>query len=207
MELYVDDRKVEPGAPPEARLGELLDIVKWRTGEIGRLIVNIACDGIDITGEHFAEMLAKPVASFTRIDMHTADPAELVIAALDTDAKLLDASEQAAQQVVDLLAQGKTGTAMPRLAECCQAWLQVHEGICNAIAMLNVDPETLDLGGKDLPLMMAEPLEQLKQLKESVEANDHVLLSDILTYEFPGAISAWRTLIGAVAARSGNKDA
>jgi len=202
MELFVDDRKLEPGTPPDARLGELLDVVKRRTGEIGRLIVSIACDGIDITGERFAEILAKPVASFERIDMHTAEPAVLVVEALDTASRLLDASEQAAGQVVDLLAQGKSATAMPRLAECCQAWLQVHEGICNAIAMLDLDPDLLDLGGKNLLLIMAEPLEQLKQLKESVEANDHVLLSDILTYEFPEAISAWRTLIQAVAAHT-----
>ena len=48
---------------------------------------------------------------------------------------------------------------------------------------------------------MAEPLERLQQLTETVEAQDHVLLGDILTYEFPGAISSWRTLIDAVAAR------
>jgi len=65
--------------------------------------------------------------------------------------------------------------------------------------MRNLDPETLDLDGKRLPVVLAEPLEKLKQLKETIEAGDHVLLSDILTYEFPDALKGWRTLIQAVA--------
>jgi len=201
MELYVDDCRTDPGVGPSAPLSDVVDAVKERSVERRRLIVSIACDGMDVTGQGFADKLAQPAEGYGRIDMHTAEPEALVQEALVTAGRLLDASEQAIAQVVEMLAQGKAGVALPRLAECCQAWLQVHEGICNAIAVLDIDPEGLELDGRALPELMAEPLERLQQLKETVEAQDHVLLGDILTYEFPGAISSWRTLIDAVAAR------
>jgi hypothetical protein len=200
MQLYVDDRRTETESAGTARLSQLLDEIKRRSGSVGRTIVAIACDGIDITGETFASTLAKPVADFQRIDMHTAEPQVLVAQALATAEELLNASHQATQEAVELLAQGKSSAALPRLAECCQAWLKIHEGITNAIAMLNIDPAGLEAGGRKLPALMTEPLDRLRQLRDALTAGDHVLLGDMLTYEFPGAISAWRTLIRAVAA-------
>lgn len=201
MELYVDDCRTDAGVASGAPLSELVNAIKQQMTDTSRLIVNIACDGVDITGKHFAERLAQPVSDFARIDMHTAEPEALVEDALATANRLLTSSEEALTQVVDLLAQGKAGTALPRLAECCQAWLQVHEGVCNAIAILDIDPASVTLAGRSLPQLLAEPLDRLQQLKETVEAQDHVLLGDVLTYEFPGAIAAWRTVIEAVSAR------
>jgi len=200
MELYVDDRRTDVQTPADARFRDVLEAVKVLTGTLGRMIVGITCDGIDVTGAGFAATLEQPAAHFARVDMHTADPAELVSQALSTAGELLDASEAALGQVVDQLALGKAGLALPRLAECCQAWLQVHEGICNAMIMRNLDLEALEVGGKRLGVVLAEPLEKLKQLKDAVQSGDHVLLSDILNYEFPSAMNTWRALIDAVGA-------
>lgn len=198
MELFVDDQRTEASTAEDANLSVLLEEVKRGTVADNRLIVGISCDGQEVTGDKFAETLATPISEFSRIDMHTAEPARLVGDALNVARGILDASEQAAQQVVDLLAQGKSSTALPQLADCCRAWLQVHEGICNAIAMLNIDPDTLDVAGESMPALMAEPLERLRMLKETIEAGDHVLLGDILTYEFPEALAVWRKMIDAI---------
>lgn len=207
MELYIDDQRTEATTAPDATFAELLEQMKRRSLEAGRIVVGISCDGVDVTGDKFAATLAAPVSDFARVDMQTANPVQLVGDALGTARELLDASEEASQQIVDLLAQGKSTTALPQLAECCKAWLQVHEGICNAIGMLNIDPDHLDVGGQSMPSMMTGPLERLRMLKDTIEAGDHVLLGDILTYEFPDALTAWRQMIDAVSRTASERSA
>jgi hypothetical protein len=195
VDLYVDDRRMALGVAADATFADALAELKQTLASDGRMIVSIHCDGIDITGPAFAESLARPVNALGRVDMQTADPVALVGEALTTADELLDTSQQSAQEVVDLLAQGKSESALPQLSGCCQAWLQVHEGICNAIAMLRLDPNTLMIGERSLTVVMEEPADRLRQLKETLEAGDLVLLADILTYEFPDAINAWRDML------------
>jgi hypothetical protein len=205
VEIYLDDCRADTATGADASLSDLLDEMKQRAFSAGRLIVAITCDGIDVAGPHLAETLQRSVTAFERIEMQTADPASLVTEALETARLLLNESDRAAQQVVDLLTQGKTSTALPQLAECCRAWSQVHEAICNAVTMLRIDPDKLIVGDRTMPEVLIGPLEKLKTLKESLEAGDHVLVGDLLTYEFPEAMTAWRMLIDAVAGEAGNK--
>ncbi len=198
MEVYLDDHKTEISTPTDAAVKDLLAELKDRAGASGRMIVGIQCDGLDVTGDAFAETLAAPVNAFARIEMQTAEPHHLVTEALALAEQLLEASTEQASGVVDLIALGKADEALPKLGECCNAWLQVNQGVCNAVSMLHLDPGAVTVGEKTLPELMAVPADQLKQLKDVIEAGDFVLLSDILTYEFPEAIESWRQMIAAV---------
>ena len=198
MELYLDDRKTDAGCAPDASLGQLLADIKGRLDADGRIIVGVTCDGIDVCGDDFVEALKKPVAEYTRVDMHSAEPRELVREALNMAEQLLDATRGATGQIVDEIACGNVKEALPKLGECCRVWAQTNEGVCNAAAMLQIDVEKFCVGSQPLKDVLSIPVEHLTQLKEVVEAQDYVLLSDVLTYEFPEAINAWRSAIGAL---------
>ena len=201
MELYLDDQKTETGTNSEATLAEVLNEIKQRLGSAGRIVVDIRCDGTDVTGAEFQETLAQPSSTFTRIDMHSADTRNLVAEALETAGTLLDESTRAAAEVVDLLSAGNVTEALPKLAECCRSWGQVHEGIYNSVVMLGLDVATFTVEGQSLPQILAVPNDQLRQLKEVIEAKDFVLLSDILSYEFSEAIDSWRKIKDALKER------
>ena len=198
MDFYLDDSKTEVTATEDAALGELIKEIKARLSASGRILVGIQCDGIDVTGGGFGEALTKPVGTHRRIDLQSADPRKLVVEALRTAGEVLDSAGQASAEIVDLLSQGDIEKAMPKLGECCQAWAQVHEGVCNSIAMLGIDADTFKVEGRTLPELMAAPCEHLQQIKEVIVAKDFVLLADILNYEFPEAVMSWRKIIDAL---------
>jgi len=202
VDIYLDDCKAETATAADAALGDLVREVKARLEVSGRILVGIQCDGIDVTGESFGDVLTKAVGAHQRIDMQSADPQALVTEALGTTRELLDVSRQTCGDVVDLLSQGDIESAMPKLGECCQAWAQVHQSICNSVAMLGLDAESVQLEDKSLPELLQVPHAQLEQIKEVVIARDFVLLSDILTYEFSEATQAWEKAIDALSNRA-----
>ncbi len=200
MNLFVDNHKTDTGLAPDAALSEVLGHFKQQAEADGRIIVGVVCDGIDVSGDEFAEAMARPGSDYTRVDLHTARPDELVRVALSTAGQLLDASAAASTEIAEHLSCGRTHEALPRLSECCRAWAQVNEGVRNAAAMLGIDAESFRIDGQPIAKVLSVPLDQLKQIKEVIEASDFVLLSDILNYEFGDALDAWRKVIDALAA-------
>jgi len=195
VELFLDDRKTEVALAPHAPLHELLAETKKRLAETGRLIVGIQCEGLDITGDGFGQALGEPLSSYGRIDMQSAEPARLIAEATDTSTRLLDETERTTAEIAEQLARGEAQDSLPKLAQCCQAWLQIHEGICNSAHMLGVKPDTHEIDGATLGEMMATPIAQLTQIKEAIEAQDYVLLADMLTYEFSESVTVWRKIL------------
>ncbi len=77
--------------------------------------------------------------------------------------------------------------------------------IGNAVAMLEIDADELEIGQRTLTEALNLPTDLLRQLKEVVEAKDFVLLSDILSYEFSEAIDSWRAVTEKLMAIAGDK--
>ena len=114
--------------------------------------------------------------------------------------ELLDAAAAESTAIVDGFARGDVRTALPKLGECCQTWSQVHLAICNSVSMLHLDPSRLEVDGRPLVETLRVPFDHLQHIKKVLEDRDFVLLSDILTYEFPEALAAWRKTIEALTA-------
>jgi len=194
MEIYLDDRPYSPQSEGMS-LGTLLDDVKEALTADGRIVVGIHCDGIDVTTEEFDAQLEQPINLFDRIELKSADPQTLMADALDHAFELLAESEQTSLEVVDLLGAGQSEAALNRLGTCCTAWIQIHQGICQVIAMLNLDVEQFKAGGKTLDELLGQPIQQLGEIKNAVESQDLVTLADMISYEFPESIACWRTII------------
>lgn len=198
MEIFLDEHRTECTFSADASLAELVSEIKSKLGALGRILVGIECDGIDITGDGFAATMRTPLAGHARIDLRSADPKVLISDAMATARKLLDATEESASEIVSLLSQGDIAKALHKLGECCNGWLQVHQGVCNSIAMLGIDPAAMTVDGESLSAILAVPCQQLQEIKNVVIANDYVLLSDILTYEFSKSVQCWRTILDAL---------
>lgn len=198
MDIYLDDNRAALAATAEMTLGELVAATKQDLSARGRMLVGIVCDGLDVTGEGFAQQLQQPLSAFSRVDLQSADPTELAAEGLRTAGALLDATEEAIPEIVQEIAEGKLAEAMPKLGECCQAWLQVHEGICNVTTLRGIDPHKFVVDGGAMMAQLNVPADRLKQLRDALEAKDFVLVSDVLTYEFGEAIASWRALLAAL---------
>jgi len=205
LELYVDDQKTELNVAPEQPLDVVLENIKERVGGKGRMIVSIVCDGIDIADEELAGTLQQPASDFKRVEMHSADPSELVLDALTQAEILLDHTSTSATEIVEHLTCGNHAKAMPLLSSCCQAWLQVHGGIANALATLHIDADSILVDEEPMTNVLAAPIRMLNDIRESIAAKDFVLLSDILNYELEEAIDGWRGIIKSIRDSAANQ--
>ncbi len=198
MNVYIDDVEANISTNAEQVLDDVLQAAREQVNEAGRMIVGLICDGINVADEELAETLQKPQSDFQRVDLQSADPVELVREALAQAEQLLDETARSAKGIVEQLTCGNTAEAMPILSSCCQAWLEIHGGVANAMNALRIDPNTMDVGGKPIVEVLGEPIRVLNDIKEAVTARDFVLLSDILSYEFEETAEAWRSIIEAI---------
>ena len=196
--IHVDEQAFETQLTPANTIGELIDEVRAGLGGGKRLVVGIHADGLDIAGEGYAKTLDKPLASYGRYDFVTSDPQRVVRDALTECAPVLADAAARRAEAVDLLTKGDNGAGIAALGECCRAWQQVHEAICNAIGLLGLDPGALGLPEGPLSAVLGGTRDQLAQVHEALQAQDFVLLSDILQYEFEPIIENWRAAIDAI---------
>ncbi len=61
--------------------------------------------------------------------------------------------------------------------------------------LLGVDFESLQLAGRPVAECLTELLERLRDLKDAVANRDHVLLADILRYEFDDVLQRWERML------------
>lgn len=197
MDVFLDDRPITPH-DHGCSLGQLLDDTKASLAAGGRIVVGVCCDGIDIIHEDFEAQLDQPATTFDRIELTSAEPLAMVADALAGAIGLLDESQSGAEKVVDLLSAGQTESALHHLGDCCRAWIQIHQAICQAIEMLDIDPGAFEVSSQPLEALLAKPIDHLAQIKSAVTTADFVLLADLIRYEFPDSIACWRTIAGAL---------
>lgn len=91
--------------------------------------------------------------------------------------------------------EGKTVEAAETLGECLRVWQQIHEAVGKSIEMLQLDPEQATVNEQPLFELISKPKEILLQVKEALQDRDHVLLADLLQYEFPEVTSRWHAVV------------
>jgi hypothetical protein len=202
VKVMIDDQVYEPQVNPSQPLADLVQEVRERRSDTGRIVVGICCDGRDITGDTFDQDMARPLRSYQQVDLHTDHPRHLVEEAMAQAEQMLADADRDRSQVVESLTAGKTAEGIETLGGCMQAWHQVHHGIINALALLNIKPEELSVGGRSLPEALQGLRHQLAQLKEALEARDYVLLADTLQYEFDAVRESWSAVVEAIRART-----
>lgn len=205
MKVLIDDQAYEPQIDPSQTLADLVEEVRERRTDGGRIILGIQCDGRDITGDSFEQDMARSVQSYQQVNLITGPARDLVEDAMLQAEQMLEDADQARRQVVDSLAAGKTAEGIEQLGGCMQAWHQVHLGIVNALALLNIKPDELSIGERRLPESLEGLRGQLTQLKEALEARDYVLLADTLQYEFDSVRECWSAVVEAIRGRIPNE--
>ncbi len=198
MNVYVDDQQIGIDDMPDATVGQVVERIRQTASNRQQVIVELRCDGLDVTGPDLNEMLARPSCQVERLDVQTGSPSTLVIDALDQAVAVLDQAGSALAAIVDDLNAGRTGDGMNKLAEAFRDWLMVHDAIGKSLAMLNLDADKLTVEGQSATQAILAPRDLLLQIREVVQNRDHVQLADILQYEFDNAIRTWRTLVQAI---------
>jgi hypothetical protein len=176
----------------DASIGQLLEWVRRKLHGTDRLILGLRCNEEVVENEEIAGLLSAPVSDFDRLDVVSGDPRALVKEAVDQARDALDDSLAIVKQAAACLDAGDVMAAMNRLSECFELWGQTHEAVMNGGKLLNLDFQSLEIGGLPFVETLTPLANQLRELKSAIEQRDHVLLRDILRYELDDALASWR---------------
>jgi hypothetical protein len=195
MQILVDGTDVREDFVEGTSVEHALRQVQAHLGTPSRLVIGIRCNGRDIPSDELPAILRSPVAEVTQLEVFTSTVEGLVVGAMQQASLSLQESEANCRQVAELLAGGKTTEGIRLLGVCLGAWQQIHEAVAKSIQLLSLDAECLTINDEPLARIIGRPKEVLMQIKQALHAHDHVLLADVLQYEFGEVTEQWYSLI------------
>ncbi len=198
MSVFIDDKPVEVGSIAEGTIEEVVRHVQSDVCPRGRLIVALRCNGEEVTGDTMSAKLGEPFGTIDRLDIVTGTREALVQDTMDHASSSLDETAASCQRIAGLISEGKATEGMESLGHCLRTWQQIYDALNKSIEMLGVDPEVVTV--QDMPLIDAvgKPKEILLQIKQALQAQDYVMLADILQYEFIDTTELWHTIIARI---------
>lgn len=207
MEVFVDDTPVNADSFREGTVEDALRHVQANRCAPGHLVVGLRLDGKDVPTHAMTDTLRRPASSFDRLEVFTGRKAILVADAMAHASACLTETESACQRAAELLTEGKIVEASEGLADCLRTWQQIHDAIGKSIEMLQLDVEQTTVNEEPLLALIRKPAEVLLEVKDALKSRDHVLLADILQYEFSEVTSCWHSIIAKLRAEAEDVEA
>ena len=195
MQILVDGSRVDEAKVTSGTIREALLQLQTDLCPPGCMVVGLRCDDRDIPGDEMEATLGKPTSSFETLEVLTSTRTAVVADAMTQASVSLQETESACQRVAELLTEGQTAEAIEMLRECLRIWQQIHQAVGQSIEMLMLDAEQTMVQDDSLVELIARPKHILLQIKQALKAQDHVLLADILQYEFSEVIDHWHLVI------------
>lgn len=198
MDLFLDDKKVEDNGVVGGTLEQTLREVQTNLCPPRRILVGFRCDGEEIVSTAIAAAMQRPIASFEKLEVFTSTREDLVADTMGQASSSLEETESTTQRVAELLMEGKTVEGIERLGECLHVWQQVHDAVAKSLELLRLDPQKATVRDQPLLAALERPKDVLLQIKGALQVQDHVLLADILQYEFAEVTDMWHTMIARI---------
>ena len=194
MDVFVDGNRVEQSFATGSLKDALLH-VQSDLCPADHIVVGIRCDGRDLPGDAMAAALEQPARDFSTLEVFTGTRPKLVAEAMSQASASLQETEDACRHVVELLASGRVQEGVVKLGECLKIWQQVHDAVAKSLQMLDLDPTAVTIQDEPMLEVIAQPRGTLLQIKQALQAQDYVLLSDVLQYELGDVTDRWFSLI------------
>jgi hypothetical protein len=196
MRILLDDKPLTvEDVSPDASLAQLLDVAKGRLQGTGSVIVALRHNDEDVPVERLEQMLREPVSNLDNLELVTGRPTEVVLTALEEVRVAFAETFAEVKEAAEALTTGNLGAASRTLADCVGVWARTHEAIVQGGALVGVNFDEIEIGGRTMVDRLLVLVAKLRELKEAVESRDHVLLGDILRYEMDEVLQQWEQML------------
>lgn len=195
MKISVDEQLLEGDFADAGTVEDALRQVQSSACAPGHIVVGLRCDGEDVPTNDMGATLAKSTSTLDLLEVFTGTPIALVVDAMNQASAALEGTEEGCQRVADLLTEGNTAEGIKTLGECLRVWQQIHDAVSQAIQMLEIDSTQVTVNDEPLATLVGRPKGVLLQVKQALESQDHVLLADIMQYEFETVTRQWHDIV------------
>ena len=199
MKILIDHEPlIAPDLDGTALVVHYLEAAKKSLHGTDRMVFGLRLDGKEVSGAHLEAALTRPVAQLTTLEFITASAPQIVADALQETLKALTDSFVTVREASEALSKGRLAEAMERLTDCLVVWSTTHEALIHGGALLRLDFERVAIAGRPMLDWLTDLANRLREIRDAIEARDHVLLSDILHYELDETLSGWEQMLGGV---------
>ena len=195
VELFLDDNRLEPPELTDQTLESFIREVQGGCCAPGRIIVSLRCDGLEMTGSEMTARLSQPASAIQRLEVFTGTTSELVAEAMTQAAAALTDTEGERRRAAELLTEGNISDGVALLGQVLRVYQQIHDAVSKSLQMLELDAREVMIEERTLQECFEAPTELLQQIKQALLAQDHVLLADILQYEFDDVVTQWQAAV------------
>jgi hypothetical protein len=183
VQILLDGQIQDITQPPAGTLAEVLEQIRDRLRNTGRMIVTVQCDGQELNPDLLESRLNEPVDNFQQIDFQTETPRTLANDALQYARELTGQIETLTSETVDTINQGRVGESMDAMGQLFRKWNDVYQAVYNVCSLMQIDPSEIHLDQETGGEMLTDLVRQLQEVKTALENKDFVLLADVLGYE------------------------
>lgn len=184
MLITVDDESHFVLKSNPATLGDVLIEVTEHIQSKNRAIQAILLDGKNIPPEELTPGFGKTrVSEVQTLEVHSAGLAELVASALEEIAEVLPELPVACHELAQILVGDDPASCFGHFNQFLDIWDVIKERQTQVVNLLNVDIDTLAVGGVAVSEHNARLNDRIQLARKYMESSDFPDLSDLLSHD------------------------
>jgi hypothetical protein len=202
--FFINDREI--AAPPDvSSLGEILKQVEAIHLLPNTVVRKIQIDGLPLLPQGACESpseLLEPIVKREKVEIFTGTLAEIATDSIEQAFSYLNRIEAATPSLSESFRSSPNAEAFDSLRQLCEGFYWLNLLVDKLEANFQIQLEKEMIRGVPAAEHHQKFISVLKQLIESQEGGDFVLIADLLEYEFLPMVTVWREMLGIIAART-----
>jgi hypothetical protein len=195
MQVFLDQEPFHIEVPTPATLGEWTALANQQARGQNRVVVEIGCDGQRIAEDQLEQALAYEVNRIQRLEFNTCHTTTLVSSAFGQAVELLGRMGESQASAADLFNQGNNQQAIDLLQSAFSGWDQVQQAVAKSSQLLNWSLDDMQVQDQPVTEVLDQLAYLLREVRQSLENQDYVLLADLLQYEFGPLTTRWQEML------------
>lgn len=199
MRILLDGKPLENVTAESVK--EAIDVAANITRERGRMIVEVIVDGKKLNEEQIEDELAGSSPA-EEVQFNSADSRKLVSSAFQDSIDALAEADNFQREAAELIQADRTPEAMEKLNHAILIWQSVQKAVMIGVEIVTVDPGD----EKNLEVSITGAIErlnrQLTTIKDGLNSDDPIGISDALLYDLPEVVQEWRSLLHELSERA-----
>ena len=192
MRILLDGKLLEDITAVSVK--EAMDVAANVTRGRGRMIVEVIVDGEKLNDEQIQDELAGSSPA-EEVQFNSADGRKLVSSAFQDSIAALAEVDNFQREAAELIQADRTPEAMEKLNHAILIWQSVQKAVMIGVEIAAVDPGV----EKNLEDSITGAIErlnlQLTTIKDGLNSDDPIGISDALMYDMPEVVQEWRSLL------------